>query len=140
MLRRKYLQIGGAGLLPDLNKERPFKSIVVIEQVVPPQRQREISKWLVESGCLYMMAWGIDCSSWDDSVDYANLELHDYGDIPEREVVQTTWHDKETLSDVMAFAKQYAPGTDRPVDRLSPRRTYKGKRNPNEGAAGEAVD
>ena len=104
----KYVRITGTEKLPDLSTVRPFKSIVVIEDSVSPERQQEISRWLVRSGCLYMMAWGPDCSSWDDSVDHANLEDHKHDDIPEKEFVMTTWHDKETLRDVMEFAKNAA--------------------------------
>ena len=46
------------------------------------------------------MASGIDCTLWDDSVDFAHLEIHDWGDIPDDQFVMTTWHDDETLSDV----------------------------------------
>ncbi len=55
-----------------------------------------------------MMAWGTDCSSWDDAVDIANLEQFDYGDIPEDQFVMTKWHDKQSLEDVLAFCKRSA--------------------------------
>jgi hypothetical protein len=51
-----------------------------------------------------MMAWGLDCGSWDDSVDWANLSRFDYGDIPEEAFVMTTWHDDEPLSETFWFA------------------------------------
>jgi hypothetical protein len=55
-----------------------------------------------------MLAWGLDCSSWDDSVDLANLQAFDFGDIPDHEHVMTTWHDEESLAEVFQFAKQHA--------------------------------
>ena len=55
-----------------------------------------------------MLAWGRDCSSWDDSVDYANLEEFNYGDIPDERHVMTTWHDNWSLSEVFEFAKNDA--------------------------------
>ena len=52
-----------------------------------------------------MMAWGKDCSSWDDSVDIANLERFEYEDIPENQFVVTTWHEDEPLAEVFWFSK-----------------------------------
>lgn len=59
-------------------------------------------------GCLYMLAWGAGCSRWDDSVDIANLEAFDYGDIPQEFDVLTTWHADEPLAECMYFAKNWA--------------------------------
>jgi hypothetical protein len=86
----------------------PFLAIVIIEQCVALKWQLQLSTWLVESGCRYMMAWGENCSSWDDSVDMANLEAFDYGDIPDDQFVMTTWHENEPLGDVFWFAKYAA--------------------------------
>jgi hypothetical protein len=55
-----------------------------------------------------MLAWGVECSSWDDSVDLANLEAYDFGEIPEESDVMTTWHDDEPLREVFWFAKNSA--------------------------------
>ncbi|MEM7054550.1 MAG: hypothetical protein AAF446_08375 [Pseudomonadota bacterium] len=82
-----------------------FKAVVIAELDVDSDFRHTISKWLVESGCLYMMAWGKECQKWDDSVDYANLEAFDFGEIPESSFVMTTWHDNESLLEVFWFAK-----------------------------------
>ena len=55
-----------------------------------------------------MMAWGRDCSLWDDSVDIANLQCFDYGDIPDESFAMTTWHANEPVSEVLWFAKHTA--------------------------------
>ena len=55
-----------------------------------------------------MMAWGKDCSSWDSSVDDANLEAFDFNYIPEEKFVMTTWHDNEPLEEVFWFSKHCA--------------------------------
>jgi hypothetical protein len=92
---------------------RPFAAIVAVEEDVEPQWQWEMSRWLVDSGCLYMMAWGVNCSSWDDSVDYANLIAFDGQEIPDGKAVMTTWHEGATLVEVFDFAKRHArPGSD----------------------------
>ena len=59
-----------------------------------------------------MMAWGVDCSAWDDAVDHANLEVYDYEDIPDDRFVMTTWHDEERLEDVFRFCKHTAVHPD----------------------------
>ena len=104
----KYVRIDSESELPDISKLNPFRCIVVIEHKVSEERQYEISGWLVVGGCLYMMAWGKDCSSWDSSVDDANLEAFDFNYIPEEKFVMTTWHDNEPLEEVFWFSKHCA--------------------------------
>lgn len=96
------------GAQPPALRPHPFRAIVVAEQSVAPDWQSEVSAWLVQAGCLYMMAWGTDCSRWDDSVDMANLELFGFADIPDDKFVMTTWHEDEPLSEVFWFAKNTA--------------------------------
>ncbi len=55
-----------------------------------------------------MMAWGKECTLWDDSVVHANLKLFGYEDIPDDHFVMTTWHEAEPLSEVLWFAKHAA--------------------------------
>jgi len=55
-----------------------------------------------------MMAWGRECSRWDDAVDDANLARFEYGEVPEDQCVMTTWHEDETLSELFWFAKALA--------------------------------
>lgn len=104
----KYLQTKPDSELLNISYLNPFRSVVIVEEKVSSEWQSLISKWLVESGCLYMLAWGINCSSWDDSVDYANMQEFDYGEIPEEKLVMTTWHDNETLNEVFWFSKNSA--------------------------------
>lgn len=104
----EYLQILNNGELPDISKHSPFKCIAVIEQEVDPNWQAKVSSWLCSSGCRYMMAWGSNCSSWDDSVDLANITLFEGEEIPEKHFVITTWHEKEPLSEVFWYAKHAA--------------------------------
>lgn len=103
-----YIHLASDSTPPSLDIQTPFRAVVIIEQPVSQDWQLQISDWLVRSGCLYMMAWGQDCSSWDDSVDLANLKIFDFGDIPDDRFVMTTWHADEPLSEVMWFAKNNA--------------------------------
>ena len=104
----QYLQITPESALPDISRLNPFRAVVVVDESVSNEWKKSVSAWLVHSGCLYMMAWGIDCSSWDDSVDFANLEAFNHEDIPEDQFVMTTWHDDEPLKEVFWFSKHVA--------------------------------
>ncbi|WP_298213191.1 hypothetical protein [Acidovorax sp.] len=102
-----YLHLQTGTDLPTLSLER-FRVLVMIESEVPALWQNAVSEWLVRSGCLYMMAWGPGCSSWDDSVDWANIEQFAYGEIPDESFVLTSWHDNQSLQEVMHFCKHFA--------------------------------
>lgn len=104
----KYLQLSPGAELPDISAFGPFRSVVVIDAQLSPEWRFDVSTWLVKAGCLYMMAWGDDCSAWDDSVDMANLEQFNYQEVPAAQFVLTTWHEDEALEDVFWFAKNNA--------------------------------
>ncbi len=104
----KYVRITEHDELPDLTRYKPYRCVVIIENEVSIEKQIKMSDWLCESGCLYMMAWGKNCSSWDDSVDFANIRQFEDEDIPEEFNVITTWHDDEPLEEVFFFAKHCA--------------------------------
>ena len=101
----RYLRFQSGDPLPALDGLSPYKAVVVIEDVVDSDWLVAASRWLADSGCLYMMAWGKDCSSWDDSVDLANLDQFGYGEIPDHKFIMTTWHDDKSLQEVVRFAK-----------------------------------
>ena len=104
----RYLQLKAESELPDISALSPFRAVIVIDEIVTSEWQTRVSNWLVKSGCLYMMAWGIDSSTWDNSVDIANLQEFDYEDIPEDKFVMTTWHEEESLREVFWFSKNNA--------------------------------
>jgi hypothetical protein len=103
----KYIRLESGDALPDIGGLQPFKAIVVIEDDVSQIWQWDVSRWLVNSGCRYMMAWGKECSAWVEAVDEANLEAFNY-DVPEEQVVITTRHEDEELDEVFWFARHRA--------------------------------
>ncbi len=113
----RYIHLSAGGELP-LLPAHPFKAVVIIEMPVTPEWRDLTSTWLVESGCRYMMAWGHECTLWDDSVDWASLEQFDYGNSPDAPFVMTTWHDKEPLSEVLWFAGYAASHPDIMLEQL----------------------
>lgn len=100
-----YLHLSGGEFPPILEGFYPYRSIVVIEEKVTTEWQYDVSEWLVESGCRYMLAVGDSSSEWDDSVDVVNLEQYDYGEMPDDALVVTSWHENETFAEVAALAK-----------------------------------
>jgi len=104
----EYIHLKPSDPLPESALKKPFAAVVIIDAIVSNDWRNDVSCWLVETGCLYMMAWGNDCSLWDDSVDWVNLEAHQFGDIPDHKSVMTTWHENEPLGDVFWFANNVA--------------------------------
>lgn len=102
-----YLRVPPEGELPSLSA-CPTRAVVIADAKCSPGWQDQVSEWLLRVGCLYMLAWGPDCSSWDDSVDEANLREFEYGHIPEDRFVMTTWHANEPLREVFWFSKNCA--------------------------------
>ncbi len=101
----EYLHLRPGDTPPRLEAAPPFKAVVVVDSDVTPEWQGQVSDWLVRAGCRYMMAWGKECSSWDSSVDEANLIVFDYGEIPDDNFVMTTWHDNEPLGEAFWFSQ-----------------------------------
>lgn len=103
-----YIHLRPDAAPPILSLPQPFRAVLVLESKVRPSWQASISHWLVDAGCLYVLAVGTECSSWDDSIDEANIERVDFDEIPPSKSVMTTWHEDECLSEVFWFAKENA--------------------------------
>lgn len=81
----------------------PFRAVIVSEVAATQDWRKRIAEWLV-----YVVAWGVECEEWHDTVDWAVLEVFDFGDIPDDKFVMTTWHDDEPLSEALWFAGHVA--------------------------------
>ena len=108
MHEMEYLRLEPEQALPEWPYFRPYQAVVVIEEKVSYEWQQQVSEWLVETGCLYMMAWGESCSSWDDSVDLANMKKFNFEKVPEKEFVLTTWHEDEPIDEAFLYSKSNA--------------------------------
>lgn len=104
----KYFHLQPDDALPTLAPSTPCKTIVLVESEVSQIWQWEVSRWLVASGCRYVLAWGKNCSEWEESVEEANLEQFNYEDIPQEQLVIATSHEDEELDEVFWFAKHRA--------------------------------
>ncbi len=104
----EYLHLQPGAAPPDMDRRAPYRAVIVVDTDVSAEWRADVSTWLVSTGCLYMCAWGRECSAWDDSVDWANLAEFEFGDIPDDRFVMTTWHARESLADAMFFARSCA--------------------------------
>ena len=95
---------------------KAFRAVIVADVAVSREWRDQIAAWLVHSGCLYAVAWGIECEEWHDAIDWSVLEDFDYGEIPDDRFVMTTWHASEPLSEAFWFAGQCAYHPDVELD------------------------
>jgi hypothetical protein len=106
-----YLHLVPGRALPTMDA-RPFRAILIAEQGVEEAWRNDVATWLVDSGCLYFIAWGESCETWHDSVDWAVLDKFDFGEIPDDQFVMTTWHENEPLSEALWFVGNCASHPD----------------------------
>jgi len=86
----------------------PFKAVLVATSPVPEEWRNLVCEWLIESRCLFFMATGVECETWHDCLDWANVKAFDGREIPQESVVYTTRHTDEPLSEVLSFAFEVA--------------------------------
>lgn len=91
---------------------RPYRAVLIAEGNVAEPWRNEVATWLVDSGCLYFIAWGVNCQGWHDSVDWAVVEKFSFGEIPDDQFIMTTWHENEPLSETFWFAGNCASHPD----------------------------
>ena len=106
--RTEYLLLKPESPPPNITAFPPFRAVVIVEADVTPEWQSLVSRWLVKSGCLYMMAWGVNCSTWHDLVDMANIEQFNFSPIPDDKFVFTTCHTDEPQEGVFWYSKNCA--------------------------------
>ena len=101
--RASYLHLPADRRPPDLETEKPFRAVIVVEQSTDETWRNAVGDWLVESGCLYAVCWGRDCVVWEDSVDWARVVVSGE-DAADDRFVMTTSHPEETLAEAFWFA------------------------------------
>lgn len=110
-MKLDYLHLLPEQSVPAL-RVRPHRAILIAESTASKMWRDEVAAWMVGSGCLYFIAWGIACEEWHDAVDWAVLEAFDFGEIPDERFVMTSWHDKESLPEALWFAGNCASHPD----------------------------
>jgi hypothetical protein len=76
--------------------------IYAADENISDEERDALSRQIVASGCRYAVCAGYKGSSWDDSIDMADIERN--GDeVHDENLVMTTWHDDESLEDIVFF-------------------------------------
>ena len=104
-----YLHLLPDGSLPHMMDKTPFMAILVADEDVSQMWLWDTSRWLVDTGCRVLLAWGKDAEVWSEAVDDAAAETIDAeaADAEEQAVV-TTSHEDEDLEDLFWFARHCA--------------------------------
>ncbi len=71
---------------------------------IPAEVRSSLADQIVATGCRYACCSGVGCSSWHDAVDFAFIATDPNYQPPDERFVMTTWHERESLSDVVWFA------------------------------------
>jgi hypothetical protein len=103
-----YLHLPPDTDLPALTLPAPFLAIVLVEDEVTETWMWETARWLVASGCHYVLAWGRACDTWREAVDDAAEEAADYEDVPDERRVLSTAHEDDDMDEVFWFARHRA--------------------------------
>jgi hypothetical protein len=104
-----YLHLPSGAELPALADTGPFMAILLLEQDdVNDMWRFDACRWIVASGCRYLLAWGRECETWREGVEDAALEAVDYEDVEPEQSVLTSAHEDEELDDVFWFARHRA--------------------------------
>jgi hypothetical protein len=106
-----YLHLRPGDTPPDLISA-PYRTVIIADQGVSEDWLNRIAQWIVAIGSLYVIAWGVDCAKWHDGVDWAVLELFDFGEIPDDRFVMTTWHSDEPITEAFWYAGHCAIHSD----------------------------
>lgn len=103
-----YLHVRPDEELPPIGGLPPFLAVLVVDEVCEEMWRWDVSRWLAASNCRYVAAWGQYCEDWAESVDDANLEAFDYGEVPEERLIVTSSHEDEELEDAFWYARHRA--------------------------------
>ena len=83
---------------------REFVAWVIAEDAaLNGEEMYQISLSLVEAGCRFAVCSGIECSIWDDAIDYAAMEIFPDTEHGEGTLVMTSWHENENLEEIANF-------------------------------------
>jgi len=99
----QYLQINRPYSFTSPFMEREFVALIYsADENISDEERNALSGQIVISGCRYAVCAGYKGSSWDDSIDIADIERNG-GEVRDENLVMTTWHDDESLEDIVFF-------------------------------------
>lgn len=77
--------------------------LVVLDPEINLEERTGVSREIIRENCRYAVCFGVDCSRWDDSIDWVHLETDDSYNPPDDRLVMTTWHEEEPLDEVVKW-------------------------------------
>jgi hypothetical protein len=85
--------------IPILEINAPFVCLIYSDQETTSEEMMKVTEWLISSECRYAVCAGKDCETWHDAIDSADILFEHNSD----ELVMTSWHEKETIDEVVWF-------------------------------------
>lgn len=83
-----------------IDAKAPFACLLYSNQDdATSDEMMSVANWLISSGCRYVVCAGSKCSEWHDIVDTVDI----IRDPDTQNLVMTTWHENETVEDVVWF-------------------------------------
>ncbi len=100
-MKLEYLQIQKPFKFTSPFEEEEFVALLFVdEEQITPEEQERLSDEIVAAGCRYAVCAGHLCSSWDDSIDMADLRRNNM-ETNEKTFVMTSWHEDEPVEDIV---------------------------------------
>ncbi|MGG2098700.1 hypothetical protein ABFY41_14115 [Acinetobacter haemolyticus] len=86
--------------------EQPYYIILIVDtkQILPEWRNWICEQIVYSKRCIQAMVTGHECSIWDDVLDETYVAFYN-NEPPINTCFITTWHENETLDEVIEFAK-----------------------------------
>ena len=75
--------------------------VAVDTRQVADERLETFARDLLEQGCVHMCSWGPDASRIHDMFDWLAVEAELAGRPYVEDVLMTTWHERDSLDDVL---------------------------------------
>jgi len=100
-MKLDYIQISRPFIFTNPFEGEEFVVLLYVdEKLITPEEQEKLSDEIVAAGCRYAVCAGHQCSSWDDSIDMADLKRNNF-ETNEKTFVMTSWHEEESIEDIV---------------------------------------
>lgn len=97
---------------PTVLPSEPYFVIVSADfEKMPPDEMGDLADLLVATKAMWVAAHGIQGTLFDDAVDFAFVDLNMNAE-KDLAHVMTTWHDDESIEDVVEFLETVTPMDD----------------------------
>ncbi len=87
----------------DIKIQAPYACLVYSTEYTTKEEMERVSNWIVSSGCRFAVCAGVECSQWHDAIDWAYISSDPNYSPPESRFVMTSWHEEESLEEVVWF-------------------------------------